>query len=719
MNARHPASPRRLLAAFLLLAIAWASPARAVINGQFDFTAGQPPANATVRVTIDEQAAGSPSPSYRFDPWLYNTYLDSQRNAWQTSYTPRESYDTGGRPLSWNRYQIPLWNQPRSGFISYGYDTPFARLDRGLTSGPDDGAPFIPSISSGYYPSSFGKKSRKKSDCFSFYDYPPVYRYNVSDYYSNFLSNESFTAGGPISGTLKSDGSFTLSDPPKKGTDYSINWQYNWNVGTTYYDVGKGGKYTARTDWGDQSPPIRTYSWDQDYWNNTMGFTGFNFTNGFTPDLSRTLKIPPVAAQMAAAAPVSGQEFATQWAFKKLGLPLALPPDQLAPTVVAVIDTGLDYVHPLLPPYNLWLNPEPGDGRQGFADDFIGWNFFNGNNNPWDDNGHGTFVAGLIVGVNPAARIMPLKVAHRFGAALASNITRAIIYAVDNGARVINISLGSEGQTPVEQAALDYAYARGVLVVVAAGNEGGDTKKFGPAGMRHAFAVTATEPNGHRAPFDNWGQEVAMAAPGVDIISWRARRTDLILVVGADPNYKPEANFVGQARQLYRATGTSFAAPLVAGAASLLWSRDPNLTIEQVKRMLLESADDIEVPGWDQYTGAGELNIAKALQADPNYFLAAQVAKVQVRQQGGQTVIQVEGTAEGTHFKAYTVQIGQGPSPQQWKTVAPDASTPVHGGLLATFPVRELTARGEWSLRVLATDTRGKTREGRGSLTVQ
>ena len=135
--------------------------------------------------------------------------------------------------------------------------------------------------------------------------------------------------------------------------------------------------------------------------------------------------------------------------------------------------------------------------------------------------------------------------------------------------------------------------------------------------------------------------------------------------------------------------------------------------------MLLESADDIEVPGWDQYTGAGELNIAKALQADPNYFLAAQVAKVQVRQQGGQTVIQVEGTAEGTHFKAYTVQIGQGPNPQQWKTVAPEASTPVHEGLLATFPVRELTARGEWSLRVLATDTRGKTREGRGSLTVQ
>jgi len=210
-----------------------------------------------------------------------------------------------------------------------------------------------------------------------------------------------------------------------------------------------------------------------------------------------------------------------------------------------------------------------------------------------------------------------------------------------------------------------------------------------------------------------------MAAPGVDIISWRARRTDLILVVGGDPNYKPEGNFVGQARQLYRASGTSFAAPLVAGAASLLWSRDPNLTVEQVKRMLLDSADDIEVPGWDQYTGAGELNIAKALQADPNYFLDGKVTKVQPVRQGGQTIIQVQGTAEGTHFKSYSVQLGQGADPARWKTVVPDAPTPIRDGVLGTFPVRELTARGQWSLRVLVTDTRGKTREARGSLTVQ
>jgi subtilisin family serine protease len=237
--------------------------------------------------------------------------------------------------------------------------------------------------------------------------------------------------------------------------------------------------------------------------------------------------------------------------------------------------------------------------------------------------------------------------------------------------------------------------------------------------MRHAFAVAATDTGGRRPPFGNWGQEVAMSAPGVDIISWRARRTDMVLISGAATNYKPEENFVGQGRQLYRATGTSFAAPLVAGAASLLWSRDPNLTIEQVKRMLLQSADDIEVPGWDQYTGAGELNIANALQADPNYYLDAKVTKVQPVRQGGQTVIQVEGTADGSHFKGYTLQLGQGENPAQWKTVGPEAGTPVSEGVLAAFPVRELTARGRWSLRVLVTDTRGKTREARGSLTVQ
>jgi len=530
-------------------------------------------------------------------------------------------------------------------------------------------------------------------------------------------NNQDFLDQGPQTGTQ--DG------PNWTFTDYRGPGNYNFFIGDycwikTIPGIQPGGTYsatvpetpptyTASINWGDQ-PGVGT---DCD-----NSFVIGGASPGCAPDPWLTTFPLPVAAQMAAA-PVPGQEFAGQWAFKKLGLPLALPKEGMVPTVVAVVDTGLDYFHPLLPRQNIWVNLEPGDGSAGFKQDVFGWNFVEANNNPWDDNGHGTFITGLIVGVNPWARIMPLKAAQRFGGALASNVTRAIVYAVDRGARVINISLGSEGKPIFEQAALDYAHAHGVLVVVAGGNGGTDIAKVGPAGMRHAFAVAATDPNGHRPAFSNWGQEVAMAAPGVDIISWRARRTDLILVVGGDPNYKPEANFVGQARQLYRASGTSFAAPLVAGAASLLWSRDPNLTVEQVKRMLLDSADDIEVPGWDQYTGAGELNIAKALQADPNYFLDGKVTKVQPVRQGGQTIIQVQGTAEGTHFKSYVVQLGQGPDPTQWKTVVPDAPTPIRDGVLGTFPVRELTARGQWSLRVLVTDTRGKTREARGSLTVQ
>ena len=534
-------------------------------------------------------------------------------------------------------------------------------------------------------------------------------------------NNQDFFTPGPLVFKPDPQGNINVPDPTGPGP-------FNFYIGgpcslQTIPNIQPGGMYSATVP---ETPPTPTV-----YYDDIAG----RFYSSSLPDCPETFLLPggksgcapnpwlttfplPLAAQMAAA-PVPGHEFAGQWAFKKLGLPLTPPKEGMAPTVVAVIDTGLDYFHPLLPQQNIWVNPEPGDGSAGFKQDVFGWNFVEANNNPWDDNGHGTFVTGLIVSVNPWARIMPLKAAQRFGGALASNVTRAIVYAVDHGARVINISLGSEGKPIFEQAALDYAHAHGVLVVVAGGNGGTDIEKVGPAGMRHAFAVAATDPTGHRPAFSNWGQEVAMAAPGVDIISWRARRTDLILVVGGDPNYKPEGNFVGQARQLYRASGTSFAAPLVAGAASLLWSRDPNLTVEQVKRMLLDSADDIEVPGWDQYTGAGELNIAKALQADPNYFLDGKVTKVQPVRQGGQTIIQVQGTAEGTHFKSYVVQLGQGPDPTQWKTVVPDAPTPIRDGVLGTFPVRELTARGQWSLRVLVTDTRGKTREARGSLTVQ
>ncbi len=426
--------------------------------------------------------------------------------------------------------------------------------------------------------------------------------------------------------------------------------------------------------------------------------------------------LPAGIYQVQSAAPPP--DMASQWAFKKLGLPLQVPRGRLAPVTVAVIDTGLDYRHPVIQPENLWANPRPGSDPE-YPDDVIGWNFIEDHNNPWDDNGHGTFVAGLILAINPAARIMPLKAMGTFGDGLNSAISRAILYAVEHGARVINVSVGAKGLSAVQQEVVDYARGQGALVIVAAGNEGIDTSGYSPAGVRGVITVSATDQNDKKPPFGNWGQNVALAAPGVDIVSLRARGTDFVLVASEGKDYKAGANFVGRDRWLYRATGTSFSAPLVSGAAALLLSLYPNLTPGQVERMLVESADDIEVPGWDQFTGAGRLNIARALFSNPNDFLTARVSAIQPVQARGQTLIRISGTASGNRLASFQIQLGQGDSPTGWKTVVTEKGKNVEGAVLAEIPVKEITARGKWTVRLVVQDSSGKTREARGTLDVQ
>ena len=157
---------------------------------------------------------------------------------------------------------------------------------------------------------------------------------------------------------------------------------------------------------------------------------------------------------------------------------------------------------------------------------------------------------------------------------------------------------------------------------------------------------------------------------------------------------------------------------MVAAVASLIWAKYPNLTNVQVERMLLESADDVEEPGWDQFTGAGRLNAAAALKADPNYFLTAKVTQVTPVKVDGKTAIQVSGTAVGSQLKNYELQLGQGEKPSAWKTVAKVEGKTVNDGVLGTFPVKEITAKGKWLVRLVAQDGKN-TKEARGTLDVK
>ena len=252
--------------------------------------------------------------------------------------------------------------------------------------------------------------------------------------------------------------------------------------------------------------------------------------------------------------------------------------------VVAVVDTGVDYNHSDLSG-NIWVNsgeiPDNGidDDGNGFVDDVRGWDFVDGDNDPMDLDAHGTHVAGTIAaenngfgvtGVAYNATIMPVRVIDKEGGT-SSDVAAGIRYAVDNGANVINLSLGGNFTSTEEEDAIRYASDSGVVVVMAAGNEG-DSQPVYPA--RYAtdwgIAVGAVDSNKTLADFSNRAGATPLdyvVAPGVDILS-------------TTPNNSYQSF-----------DGTSMAAPHVSGVAALILSANPNLTPAEVESLLTQTAN--------------------------------------------------------------------------------------------------------------------------------
>ena len=396
-------------------------------------------------------------------------------------------------------------------------------------------------------------------------------------------------------------------------------------------------------------------------------------------------------------------------------------PDRGRPVIVAVIDTGVDLGHPDLAGA-AWINSAPGKG--GYADDVNGWNFVAENADLRDRNGHGTVVAGIIAanpgksfgiaGINPWARIMALKAMEIDGKGGSIAVTRAIVYAVKHGARVINLSVGGKHISYAEQKALDYAAQKGVVVVVASGNQGENTAGYSPAGLRGALTVAAIGPDLLRQTFSNWGANVALAAPGVDILSLRARQTDLLLFTRKD--YKPGTGVVAQS--YYRVTGSSFAAPMVSGAASLLLSARPQLSGPEVTRLLEQSARDVGGIGKDQFIGYGLIDIDAALKADPSVFVEAAIASVAAVTRDGRTLVRVTGTASADRLQEAYIEIGQGDTPTSWKRVSRSIQAPVVDGVLDELDPSIFGGAKVWMLRAVAVHQNGNRREARFKLTL-
>jgi thermitase len=279
--------------------------------------------------------------------------------------------------------------------------------------------------------------------------------------------------------------------------------------------------------------------------------------------------------------------FVSQWYLTKLQSPQAwnVTTGSTA-VVVAVIDTGVYGAHPDLTSQLV-----------------TGWNFVNSTSDTSDRLGHGTGVAGTIAaasnngigvaGVSWQSRIMPLVVVDEKDFAAYSNIAEAIRYAADRGVRVINISIGGAGESATLQAAVDYAWSKGALIFASAMNNGTSTPYY-PAACNHAIAVSATDGDDHLASFSNYGNWIAIAAPGTNILTTTS---------GGGYGY------------LF---GTSFSSPIVAGVAALALAINPSLTNAQVVSLLERTADDIGAPGYDTSFGWGRVNafhaVATAMQ---------------------------------------------------------------------------------------------------------
>ncbi len=437
--------------------------------------------------------------------------------------------------------------------------------------------------------------------------------------------------------------------------------------------------------------------------------------------------LPPEGSGYLTATETAVKSVADSWALEHVGVAGDMNQSS-QPIVVAVIDTGIDWNHLDFARENLWRNdgetPDNGidDDGNGYVDDIIGWDFFANDNKPWDNDGHGTFVAGVIAathgndagidGINPQARIMVLKALNNFGRTRASYVARAIAYAVDNGARIINLSVTGPGFPKVVQDAVNYANDKGVLVIVAAGNRAEDIDNATPSRLRGAMYVGATDQQGSRAVFSNVGSALNIAAPGVDVVSLKARATDF-MYSSATTSYVPGDAVLGEDKRYYRATGTSFATPIVSGIASLVWANNPDLSARDVKRILEQSARDVEVPGRDRLTGYGVVDAKAALAADPAYFIHADIPAVQRIDVADGTFLQVIGVADANLFAKAALELGQGENPERFTPVGDPLLDRVGLGELGRIPAAAFEGGDTWTIRLIVEHAEGRKREAR------
>lgn len=383
---------------------------------------------------------------------------------------------------------------------------------------------------------------------------------------------------------------------------------------------------------------------------------------------------------------------------------------------VGVIDSGVLVNHPDLAA-NIWTNPLeiPNDGidndNNGYIDDVNGWDFadapemaesalgdyYDQDNDVEDENFHGTHVSGIIgavgnngigvAGVCWNVTIMPLRAGFRTtggqGYLQDDDAAAAIIYAADNGCKVINMSWGDVNYAAIIADACEYAFAKGVVLVSSAGNTPGADLSY-PAKLSCVISVGSVTKGKALSGFSSYGPDLDLVAVGERVLS----------------TYKLDAG-----EQYYLQDGTSMSSPYVAGAAALLLSLHPDLSPQEVRSWLCNSAEDLAPQGYDNRTGHGLLNAKNLLEtANPPYVVITSPPD----QLGISGTVPIMGSVYGDDFFRYSVCFANlsDPNVVGWFDVSNHTSQPhfytepVHDGLLAEFYIPSSFPEGTYLIRV-------------------
>jgi len=291
-------------------------------------------------------------------------------------------------------------------------------------------------------------------------------------------------------------------------------------------------------------------------------------------------------------------QWSAQWGPQRIHCEQAWDTQQGSNSIkIAILDTGVDYNH------------------EDIAGNYVtgGYDWINSDNNPMDDNDHGTHCAGIaaavidnnkgIAGVAQVS-IMAEKVLNSGGSGSSSQVASGITHAADNGADVISMSLSSDSPSSAIESACDYAYnTKGVVIVAAAGNDGEYGMNY-PAGFDTVIAVGAIDNTDHRCSFSNYGEGLELVAPGKRVLS---------TVIGNDYAYL---------------SGTSMATPHVAGVAALAKSSNPSWTNVQIRNELKNTAEDLGPAGWDDDFGYGLVDARLSGQVEPGVDIDVTIHQV-------------------------------------------------------------------------------------------